>query len=251
MEKLFILVGIFLIVLYLINGSESFSLNNELYTNTNLNTIENKKDIDSIDVSNSGLSVLSENTNGSRIIANVETKRAESNSDLQLQNKFITRDTVVGDKFKESKYSAGVRGNAETANELNVAVNQSTELIQPDYMDNDKYSGLDEGEGKFASYKTDAKPKDKYKLDDIFNSQNYLPNKEGQRDDWFEVLPDAISVKNRHLINVSKPIGMNTIGTSLRNASWDIRGTVACPKFVVSPWLQSTIEPDTNLKSLC
>ena len=64
-------------------------------------------------------------------------------------------------------------------------------------------------------------------------------------------MPDAISVKNRHLINISKPIGVNTIGTSLRNPSHDIRGTPSCPKFVISPWLQSSIEPDHNLKGLC
>ena len=78
--------------------------------------------------------------------------------------------------------------------------------------------------------------------------KEYLPQE--VNDDWFEVQPEPISVKNRHLINITTPIGVNTIGTSLRNASWDIRGTPACPKYVVSPFLNSSIEPDTNLKPL-
>ena len=44
---------------------------------------------------------------------------------------------------------------------------------------------------------------------------------------------------------------VTTINCTLKNPSHDIRGTIANPKFVVSPWMQSTIEPDNNLKSLC
>ena len=133
--------------------------------------------------------------------------------------------------------------------ELDDNFKSSNELIQDDYSENDKYSGYNESNDKYASYSGEKKKSNKYKLDEIFNSDNYLPNY--KRDDWFEVLPEAISVKNRNLINVSKPIGVNTIGTSLRNSSWDIRGSPPCPKFVVAPWMQSTIEQDTNLKSLC
>ena len=46
-------------------------------------------------------------------------------------------------------------------------------------------------------------------------------------------------------------IGVNTVGQTLKNPSHDIRGTIYCPKIAnVSPWQQSTIEPDFNLKSL-
>ena len=85
--------------------------------------------------------------------------------------------------------------------------------------------------------------------DELFKLDDLLPQE--VHSDWFEVMPEPISVKNRHLINVSKPIGINTIGTSQKNASWDLRGSPPCPKFVVSPWLQSSIEPDTNIKGIC
>ena len=64
-------------------------------------------------------------------------------------------------------------------------------------------------------------------------------------------MPEAISVKNRHLINVTRAVGINTVGTSHKNGSYDLRGNPPCPKFVVSPWLQSSIEPDLNIKGLC
>lgn len=68
--------------------------------------------------------------------------------------------------------------------------------------------------------------------------------------DWFEdVTPTKI--KNRHLINIYRPVGVNTVSTSLKNPSLDIRGSPANPKTVVSPFLNSSIEPDHNIRGLC
>jgi hypothetical protein len=68
--------------------------------------------------------------------------------------------------------------------------------------------------------------------------------------DWFEdVTPTKI--KNRHLINIYRPVGVNTISSSLKNPSLDLRGTPANAKTVVSPFLNSSIEPDHNIRGLC
>jgi hypothetical protein len=45
-------------------------------------------------------------------------------------------------------------------------------------------------------------------------------------------------------------IGIDTIGQSLRNASYDIRGSVPIVKFDIGPFNNSTIEYDYNIKSL-
>jgi len=44
--------------------------------------------------------------------------------------------------------------------------------------------------------------------------------------------------------------GVDTIGSSKRNASQDIRGNIPCPKVNLSPFHNSTIDPDYNLKGL-
>lgn len=189
------------------------------------------------------------------IIANEEIDDNEEVNDVEtIENQRLIRkmepvDMAKPGKYKMVNYKDGVRGSTGMSKELENNFDNSNELIQDDYSENDKYTGFDEASDKYASYSGEKKKTNKYKLDEIFNSDEYLPNY--KRDDWYEVLPEAISAKNRHLINVSKPIGINTIGTSLRNPSWDIRGSPPCPKFVVAPWLQSTIEQDTNLKSLC
>ncbi len=51
-------------------------------------------------------------------------------------------------------------------------------------------------------------------------------------------------------VNTTEKIGVDTQGSSKKNASQDLRGNVPCPKFVVSPWNNSTIDPDTNLKGM-
>ena len=84
-----------------------------------------------------------------------------------------------------------------------------------------------------------------------YDSKNYLPQE--VNDEWFDT--DFTQAKNKlnsdSLINTEKyVIGVDTVGQSLKNASYDIRGTVANPKFNVSPWNNSTYEPDYNIKPL-
>lgn len=83
-------------------------------------------------------------------------------------------------------------------------------------------------------------------------ASDFLP-KENNPDWWDDGFSQAkYNMNDDKLINTERYIiGINTVGQSLKNASYDIRGTVANPKFSVSPWNNSTIEPDMNLKPLC
>ena len=51
-------------------------------------------------------------------------------------------------------------------------------------------------------------------------------------------------LKNVNMLNPTQLIGINTVGSSLRNANYDIRSEPANPRVNVGPWNQSTIEPD-------
>ncbi len=85
-----------------------------------------------------------------------------------------------------------------------------------------------------------------------YNVKDFLPVEENKK--WFDTdfSQAKHNIKDDKLINVDRyVIGINTVGQSLKNASYDIRGTVANPKTTVSPWNNSTIEPDYNLKPLC
>lgn len=85
-----------------------------------------------------------------------------------------------------------------------------------------------------------------------YDAKDFLPKEINS--EWFDTdfSQAKTNIKDEKLINTEKyVIGINTVGQSLKNASYDIRGTVANPKFSVSPWNNSTFEPDFNLKSLC
>ena len=87
---------------------------------------------------------------------------------------------------------------------------------------------------------------------DNYNARDFLPKQ--VNDEWFETdfSLAKYQLNDDKLINTEKYIiGINTVGESLKNATYDIRGTIPNPKFIVSPWMNSTYEPDFNLKPLC
>ena len=84
-----------------------------------------------------------------------------------------------------------------------------------------------------------------------FNSGELLPKE--VNNDWFETdFSNAqVNVDDNNLVVTDRYIiGVNTVGQSLKNPSYDLRAAPTCPKFTVSPWQQSTIEPDFNIKNM-
>ncbi len=168
-----------------------------------------------------------------------------------LKQKFNSRNKAKR-AYKKSSYSGAMRGNLGPKNWDQYFDHNNNVIGSSQTGENDKFLPTDESNGNLAIFKSKGRStcgsNQNCEPEDLFDVDKYLPQE--VNDDWFEVQPEPISVKNRHLINITKPIGINTIGTSLRNASYDVRGAPANPRFVVSPWLQSSIEPDVNLKPL-
>ena len=84
-----------------------------------------------------------------------------------------------------------------------------------------------------------------------YDNKDFLPKEviPGAFDDYSQ---SKYNINDDKLINTERyNIGVNTVGQSLKNGSHDIRGTIANPKFTVSPWNNSTYEPDYNIKPLC
>ena len=66
---------------------------------------------------------------------------------------------------------------------------------------------------------------------------------------WAQVNPSGVgSLKDRNFLQASHHIGINTVGQTLRNANLQLRSEPPCPQVQVSPWLQTTIEPDLSRK---
>ena len=248
--KYFLMIVGVLAVVYLVNRYSSGTQEN--LENTNTIVLDNKPVVPPTNNqaadNNSASDVLqipqdqsNDNYSSDTSLPTVSTSEKE---DKVVKSKFDSKNKARAGKYKRLNYKDGKRGQAN--DDISKFFDDNNSLVKDGQLANDDFVGQSEGD-LLATYKPG--PRKALTDDDIFKSENYLPKETNQ--DWFEVMPEPISVKNRHLINVSRPVGVNTIGNSLRNPSYDLRGTPPCPKFVVSPWSQSTIEPDYNIKGLC
>lgn len=169
-----------------------------------------------------------------------------------LKQKFNGRNKAPSGEYKRASYSGGMRGALGPA-DWDAYFDHNNNIIgNSETGENDKFLPIDETNAGLAVFKSKGRAtcgsNQNCEPEDLFDVDKYLPQE--VNDDWWLNVPEPISVKNRHLINITKPIGINTIGSSLRNASYDIRSAPSCPRFVVAPWLNSSIEPDLNLKPL-
>jgi hypothetical protein len=154
------------------------------------------------------------------------------------RNNLFARKTD-GSNFKPVSYRAGYRENKGTDKAFKV------DDVTKNFSD--RFVPVDDSNGEGAPINIGKNNKCE---EDRYNINSYLPQEKEK--DWFETI-ETVDVKNSHLINIYRPIGVNTIGSSLKNASYDIRGNggAIAPKFVVAPWLQSSYEPDRSAKTLC
>lgn len=102
--------------------------------------------------------------------------------------------------------------------------------------------GTDDGSAS-ASLPKDCFPKDQ------LTPQELLPADANST--WAQVVPAGQgSVGDQNFLNAGFHVGINTVGQTLRNANLQLRSEPPNPQVKVSPWLQSTIEPDTNRKPM-
>jgi hypothetical protein len=79
--------------------------------------------------------------------------------------------------------------------------------------------------------------------------QELLPSDPNSK--WAQVNPQSAGdIAGKNFLNAGALIGVNTVGQSLRNASWDLRSEVPNPQIQVSPWQISTIQPDLQRRPL-
>lgn len=91
-------------------------------------------------------------------------------------------------------------------------------------------------------------PKDCYPKDQLSPAE-LLPGDANST--WAQVNPAGQgSLGDQNFLNAGFHVGVNTVGQTLRNANLQLRSEPPNPQVKVSPWLQSTIEPDTNRKAL-
>ena len=78
-------------------------------------------------------------------------------------------------------------------------------------------------------------------------AQELLPNNDSST--WAQVNPSGSgNLKDKNFLQAGHHIGINSTGQTLRNANLQLRSEVPNPQLIVSPWMQTTINPDMNRK---
>ena len=157
--------------------------------------------------------------------------------------------------WKQSPVKNHVRGNLENdhnASDLNnnlpVDVQENLD-VQMNSMNNSSVLG---GQGQGA---LNSDPASKARRQagcfpkDQLTPQELLP--QDTANTWAKSNPDGGgSLKDKNFLQSAHHIGVNTVGQTLRNANLQLRSEPPNPQVKVSPWAQSTIEPDMNRKPM-
>ena len=101
---------------------------------------------------------------------------------------------------------------------------------------------LDQQEStNFSEIPSECYPKD------VLTSAELLPNDANSK--WAQVAPSGQgSLQDKNFLTAGYHVGINTVGQTLRNANRQLRSEPPNPQQQVSPWGQTTIEPDSNRK---
>ena len=261
-SSFFLLILFGLAIYYLLNYEE-FTLLNKLTDNLQETFVNNSADEEDFFDEEE---VFNEETHSSMLPQVVKEEPSTSEFQYDVRSEPYVPQSVINDIAINQQNNVTQQSDNVTQQSDNVTQQQSDNVTQQqmgigvyNFQPNDESelgvngSSLNDAFALPVPHgaQTDAIDFKKQNVDN-YNAKDFLPRE--INDEWFETdfSLAKYQLNDDKLINTEKYIiGINTVGQSLKNASWDIRGTIPNPKVVVSPWNNSTYEPDFNLKPLC
>ena len=159
------------------------------------------------------------------------------NKNIQTNIEY-TEDTSMD--IKENMADSCEEENSETKNSEIESMSNIKEHFTQSENSMDYYSM----DNNYASQRNQTNfPKEQLTADELLPSDNSTL--------WAQVNPSGEgSLKDRNFLQSGYHIGINTVGQTLRNANQQLRSEPPNPQVKVSPWLQSTIEPDVGRKPM-
>jgi len=155
---------------------------------------------------------------------NNQTKSIETFDDADMNDNDVNEDDVNN-----------ANGIEEETNTNNYNVRPSENIGNNTTFDTIDHSNNLDGN----QVPNDCFPKDK------LNPKDLLPGDANSQ--WAQVNPVGQGeLSDQNFLDAGYHVGVNTVGQTLRNANLQIRSEPPNPQVKVSPWLQTTIEPDTN-----
>jgi hypothetical protein len=136
--------------------------------------------------------------------------------------------------------------------ELNNLYEDALIFKNTENSNNNNFKGMPDtnnqwGNAGLEEFTVNAPQSQQEKIMNLYNSNNYLPNNNLLKPDLakgFQILENPVSVDNPSLVPVLRAIPVSSVMGSKRNSTYDIRAEPSNPKSVVSPFLNSSIQPD-------
>lgn len=229
-----VIVGLILVAILILTGMTYMNCKQTDSTNierlTNVNSSDDNSSMDSTQSSDSA----SQSSVPSDVSSDASSASSASSVSQPEQDIVIRRgkNANTSDTYKNMSYAENDRGGAGDIDRYFMDGGVD-ETAGPN-----NFSALDSVSNKYAAYVTKK------------TDEGLLPVEDVAESGWFED-PTPVRIKNSQIINIYRQVGVNTQGSSRKNASLDLRGAPANPKTVVSPFLNSSIDPDVNIKGLC
>jgi hypothetical protein len=150
--------------------------------------------------------------------------------------------SVKAEKFYQDNFSSELLGDFQPKNVVKPAVAHVKEVnsIAPsEPLGNEDYRAIDFQTNKLPN---DCFPKDRLTADDL------LP-KDAANSKWAQVNPAGQGdVKDQNYLTAGYMVGINTVGSSLKNANLQLRSEPVIPKMAVGPFLNSSYEASDALR---
>ena len=163
-----------------------------------------------------------------------------------LLNKNIQTNTIMDEEPTNIRepYSDEEERVTHHSNEDHHSESESMPNMKEHFASNENKMDYLSMDKNFENERNDTNfPKQQLSADELLPSDNSSL--------WAQVNPAGEgSLKDRNFLQSGYHIGINTVGQTLRNANQQLRSEPPNPQVKVSPWLQSTIEPDVGRKPM-
>ena len=125
--------------------------------------------------------------------------------------------------------------------EFNNMIQNAAPVIEPPGVPSENDVSMNKMNEPREGFDSSCYPKEQLTAKDL------LPQNESST--WAQVNPSGMgSLKDKNFLQAGHHIGINTVGQTLRNANLQLRSEPPNPQVTVSPWMQTTINPDMNRK---
>lgn len=176
--------------------------------------------------------------------------------DTRAYSKMLSKNSARG-SYKSSSYKSGSRSSQSSD------LDKFFDSNHPNDTKNTNFTASTDGTGRYAAYSSSQmldvaqengnatagknRSRKTKSEKDKFDPKGLLPSE--KNGDWFDDPYETTNIASSQLINIFRPVGVDTIQSTLKNPSLDLRGGEFNPKYPVSPWNNSSIEPDTNINA--